>query len=55
MTLEYIIFSRILVLNTRFFFYKHQRYKHREAQISPKCFDKINVPMYSASIFSEFI
>ena len=32
------------------FFYKHQRYKHREAQILPKFFDKIDVPMYSASI-----
>ena len=37
------------------FFYKHQRYKHRETQILPKFFDKIDVPMYSVSIFSEFI
>ena len=37
--------------NTRFFFNKHQRYKHRETQILPKFFDKIDVPMYSVSIF----
>jgi len=37
--------------NTRFLFYKHQRYKHRQAEISPKCFHKIDVPMQSASIY----
>ena len=36
---------------TRFLFYKHQRYKHRETQILLTFFDKIDVPMYSVSIF----
>jgi hypothetical protein len=33
------------------FFYKHQRYKHLQPEISPKVFDKIDIPVYSASIF----
>ena len=33
---------------TRFFLYKHQRYKHHQTEISPKFFDKIDVQMHSA-------